>query len=554
MINPTKFSPNVRNQIVVFLLLVLSLGADSAWSQSSTIDPKNSDPIIDSIEIIAENVFDLSQSEYDNFLFRLANATHFVTRHTVIRRELLVRQGDRFDTSLVQESLRNLRKLPYFLKSEIEFVQGESGQNILKVTTSDKWTTAGGVSYHRSGGRSDIQIGIEEKNLFGYGMFMSHDYFVLDHDRNFYQGQVGDRRFLGRNFSLNLTFSDNPRAGRKSIIFSRPFYSLSQKHAFETNFTKHRTRIDYYDESKLGQEAVLVAQDQTSDTKLYLLNQYRVGGDKVKYYFTSTYSYLELKAKERVFLIDNTLIDTTLLPQVPSDSLYHALNLSLRVRQINFSRYRRLNRFFKTEDYNLGFDGSVSIGWGRSHKLRETVYTYFSVRPQYLIGSDSRLFIFQYIFEQWNRSEDILRHRTIIKFKGYQRLNRYNTFVIGAQFLSDRLIDPSGILYLDEDHGLRGYPAYSFNGEERLVINIENRIFSDIEIMTIGLGGAIFADLGNIWSRYQDPRLTNTSVSFGAGFRFGISRSSQAEVIRFDLAYAYQLKSWQISIGTGQYF
>lgn len=541
--------------IALFILLLPLWGSNLLGAEDQAVPNASteSEPIIDSVAIIAENVFDLSQPNYDNFLFRLANATHFVTRPKIIRRELLLGAGDKYDTSLVYESLRNLRRLPYFLKSEIEFIRGNAGENILRVNTSDKWTTSGGLSYHRSGGRSDFQIGLEEKNLLGYGIFMSHDYFILDRDRNFYQVQVGDRRAFGSNFSVDLIYSDDPRSGHLSFTFARPFYTLGQKYAFTTRFSKQRTRIDYYDDAVAGQEAQLSAQDRTSAVTILVANEFRSGGKNLKYSFVPSYGYVELIAKERVYAKDSAMIFPP-PPPVPVDSQYHAVTLGFRLQQIKFARYRRLNRFFKIEDYNLGFDGLVAIGWARFDKFNNTVYDYYALRSKYVIGSRSGLFTFQYSFKQWNNNSDVIRRVTVWSFKGYQKLNHLNTLAIGARFLSDRLIDRSGIIYLDEDRGLRGYPAYEYNGEDRLVINIENRLFSDVEILTIGLGAALFADIGNIWHRDGSPSLSETKVSYGAGLRFGISRSSQAEVIRLDLAYAHQIKSWQISIGTGQYF
>jgi hypothetical protein len=125
---------------------------------------------------------------------------------------------------------------------------------------------------------------------------------------------------------------------------------------------------------------------------------------------------------------------------------------------------------------------------------------------------------------------------------------------MAVQYLSNRLEDYSYTLYLDEDHGLRGYPAYAFNGEDRLVVNIENRLFSNLEILSVGIGGVAFADIGSIWSRESDPKLNDLQTAFGAGLRFGVSRSTQGEVVRIDLAYAPNRGAWQISFGTGQYF
>ena len=97
--------------------LLAAAGAILFFScHSLSADNKNDSlsPVIDSIEIINENVFDTGEPQYNNFFFKLANSLHFITRPGVIRRELLISVGEKYDTALAHESERNLRSLPYF--------------------------------------------------------------------------------------------------------------------------------------------------------------------------------------------------------------------------------------------------------------------------------------------------------------------------------------------------------------------------------------------------------------------------------------------------------
>lgn len=502
-------------------------------------------PIIDSVIIETENVFDLSEPKYDNFLFRLANKTHIVTRHPVIRRELLLGKGDPFDTALVNESLRNLRGLPFLFKTEIELVRGEAGENIMAVTTSDKWTTTGGISYHRTGGRNDIQFSLEENNFLGYGVFLSNEFTILDRDRNFYQGELADRRFLGHNIAVNLLYSDNPRAGQVAAAVARPYYSLKQKWSLEARFSNLRRRLDYYVNEELA------AQDRFAENRLQLLVSYRFGPNHWKFYFIPIYEYLDLKSRGFGLYIPEAAPN---LPQPTEDSLVHFFKCTVRAHQVKFAVYNRLNRFHKPEDVNLGLDARFDYGRAFGHAIKETLYHYLSYWSQFNASLGSGLFQVGLYQRQWIRNRARIREDINCFFKFYSRYHNNHTFVVGGRFYSIHLDDKSYTLYLDEDNGLRGYPVYIFNGEDRLIINLENRFFSDLEILSIGIGGAAFADIGNIWARDGRPTLDGTHYSFGAGLRFGISRSTSGEVIRLDLAYAPKRKTWQISVGTGQFF
>lgn len=527
---------------LAMIILCTSNGAADETDSSAAVF---SNPIIDSVEIRAENVFDLTQSKYDNFLFRLANKLHLITRPSVIRRELLLGKGDRFDTALVNESVRNLRQLPYLLKTDIYLEKGLEDENIMIVNTSDKWTTVGGVSLHRTGGRNDLQIGIEENNLLGYGVSLSNDYFVLEDDRDYNQVELSDSRVLGRGLALNIFYSDNPRAGSMSFLAGRPFYNLRQKWGCEILYSSLRRRLDYYVSENL------VAQEKSLRKRFYSKVSYRIGSNHLKYNFTPAYQYVDLDSLG-LNLYDSSA--ASLLPPPTEDSVIHLIQFTFRVQQIKFAVYNKLNRFHKSEDVNLGLDARFSYGHNSGSDFKHTLYHYFSYWPQYTFAFKSNLIILGIYHQEWFEDGRRFRRDLNCYFKGYSQYHRNNTLAIGIRYLSNRLENRSFTLYLDEDHGLRGYPAFIFNGEDRLVVNVENRFYTDLEILSVGIGGVVFADIGNIWSRNTGPSWDEMQSAVGAGFRFGISRSTQGEVVRFDFAYAPKRDKWQISVGTGQFF
>ena len=543
----------VNPALIVLFLISVFLCASVAFATTTGNEPE----VIDSVEINNENVFDLENPKFDNFLFKLANRTHFVTRKAVIMRELLLRKGDVFDTALVNESVRNLRSLSFLLNTEIFLKKGSLGENIMVVNTSDKWTTTGGVSLHRTGGKSNWQIGIEEKNLFGYGIQTSHDYFVLEDDRSFYQGQLNDNRFLGKPVAVNLFYSDNPRESSVNAGISRPFYTLNQRWGGGFSLLNSKFRHDFYNDT------VLIAQDRLKKNELWINSTMRLGPNHLKYHFTLDYIYTDLTKRGRKYNIaaivtesgDTISIDSAgLLPPVPNDSLYHYFQLTTRLQQVKYIALERINRFYKLEDFNTGFDTRIYWGTTVNSQVDSGDYQILGFWPQYTFYEGGVLCISGFHIKSWLRENLSFRRNLSAYVNTYTRLNNFMTMAIGIHYTQDRLRGKSITLYLDEDNGLRGYPAYGYNGEDRLVINIEDRFFSDIEILSVGLGGVVFADIGNIWNRDSGFRFSDCRSSVGAGMRFGVSRSTHAEVIRFDLAYAIDIKGWQISIETGQYF
>ena len=103
----------------------------NAWSAA---DADSAFPIIRSIQIDHKPVFtedERLQVPYLpdlTFIFRAANFLHIDTKEEVIRRELLVREGDPADPFLIEESERNLRALPYIREVKILSSPAPGGQ------------------------------------------------------------------------------------------------------------------------------------------------------------------------------------------------------------------------------------------------------------------------------------------------------------------------------------------------------------------------------------------------------------------------------------------
>ncbi|MEE9442902.1 MAG: hypothetical protein V3V99_09575 [candidate division Zixibacteria bacterium] len=547
----TKSVHQILNLFVSVLALSLTQHFNIAFAQTAD------QVVIDSIEIITENVFNLNDPRYNNFLFKIANKTHIVTKHSVIKREMLLGKGDVFDTSLVNETVRNLRRLPYLLKTEIYLIKGDNGENIMVVRTSDKWTTVGGVSLHRAGGRSDIQLGIEENNLLGYGVFTSHDYFVLEGDRNYYQGEVRDSRFMGLNYSAGFFYSDNPRSGQTIISLNKPLYNLNQNWGWNLSYNLNKQRLDYYIAE------ILAGRDRFTGKRLSTNFVLRYGPDNLKYSFYLGHTYTKLKPRQRFITSDSidfngNILDSAdilrLLPEKPVDTLSHTLELGFRLQQVNFNTYHRINRFQKAEDVNLGIDILVMGLLAYEANFKKPLYQRINLWPQLTIGFDKGYFRAGSNLSFWFSDGAWIRKYVKHYFKWYVKYHNNHTLAVNINAVFNHFQNHSLTLYLDEDRGMRGYPAFILNGDSRIVANIENRIFSDLEILSVGLGGVIFADIGNIWTRETAFSIRESKISIGCGMRFGLSRSTQAEIVRVDLAYAIERRSWQISVGTGQYF
>ena len=93
---------------------------------------------------------------------------------------------------------------------------------------------------------------------------------------------------------------------------------------------------------------------------------------------------------------------------------------------------------------------------------------------------------------------------------------------------------------LGEDSGLRGYDVRFFTGDRRLRINLEDRIFPEIDILSVRLGAVVFFDAGLAW--YHDDSISSSDFfrSVGFGLRIG-----SPELVRKSVSGSGLMSGWE---------
>ena len=244
--------PAAMTRYAAWLLTGIAITPATSQAQSPTSGATQTPRVVSSVQIQRENVFD--QSELTSWYTKAMNALHIVTRERVIARELLVREGEPYDSAMAAESARNLRNLGIFREVHVDSVRTDSGLAV-QVTTHDSWTTQPYASFKTVGTEVTWGLGLTEKNLLGLQIHASVKY-TSDPDRNTTDLATKlprlfkDRLGIGGQWEL---MSDGERA---RLVFDAPFQSLSGKQSFRTEFR-------YADESTLR---FFNGEEEASDT------------------------------------------------------------------------------------------------------------------------------------------------------------------------------------------------------------------------------------------------------------------------------------------------
>ena len=519
----------------------LSNAARGAANGTSTF---GADPVIRTITIEVREIFDEPDLGFFN---EGVNSLKVNTKEHVVRRELLFREGDRYDRFVLEESIRNLRSLPFI--TDVQVVPRFEGEFVdVTIRVRDTWTLLPYLSFASGGGTKKQSAGLAETNLLGFGKRVEALY-ADDEGRQKIEGVFEDNRLFGTRQQIATGYFDRSDGYRAVGYYGRPFRSLIEKRAWriDADFSDLVGRLfEDGDESFIFREnreflsAGYTIATGIPETAVY---RYTFGWDYVSSEFT--------QADEKDF--DDVDVDPSEVSNDPSmlaqDRRFSGPSFAVQRIVPDFFSSNFVDRFERIEDYNLGNDF-----YGR---LTYAADAFGSDR-------DTGLFVLSDA-DGWRLSDSSFARGKLGSVGRFDSedfsnvlidadLRLYN--IIGPQYLKDLYIgrytlvgslsstftedlDKDRQLILGASTGLRGYEDRAFTGEHRLLLNLEARVFFVEDLYRlISIGSAVFSDFGGTsdgaYGRIFQDELHG---DVGFGLRFGFNRSSGGGVLRLDLAF-----------------
>jgi outer membrane protein assembly factor BamA len=513
------------------VVLLFAAAGDPGWSQDaipSGPELEASGARIGRIRVSRFNIFDTTDPEEDYFLYRLANRLHVVTREDVIRRELLFREGEPYRHDLIEESERNLRALSvvYHVRIVPEAVHG--GLVDLVVQTQDTWTMRPSVRISRAGGDTRTGFSFSELNFLGRVKLLQLSH-RNDVDRSTDEVLYSDPRLFGTRFALRTLYQDSSDGLSRGLSISRPFFSLDSRWAM-TASGQHLEQT-----TRLFESGEDIAEFHQFSETLHLSYARSPGfrDDRV-FRFGFGYSY-----QRNVFSQDPGDEGFGIVP-IPENQKFSGPVFTFERLKARYVEVTYYNQFDRVEDFNLGNDFKLSLqaslrglGSSRGEML-------LSVSDSFGISLSRSTNLFYSVSLSGRTGEGEVRNVLFSQVvEAYYRATQRQTLYSRVAFDAGIHLDSQVQLLLGGDTGLRGYPTREFAGDRRLLLTLEHRYFSDLEILRlVRIGVAGFVDVGNAWYGTTGQRLRDLHSDLGVGLRFGVTRSSVASVSRLDLAYS----------------
>jgi hypothetical protein len=496
--------------------------------------------IIRKIEIVRKNVFDDKVESSNLFIYKWANALHFITREGVIRRELLFATGDSLDAERILESQRNIRSTQLIEDVEVKATAVGADSVDLEIVSSDLWTTKVSPMFQTGGGNSKIGFLFAEKNLLGTGQLIETT-GQAGTDQDGFSILYRNRREWGTRIAASLGYSDFTYDRRYLVQLEKPRYSLSVHSRYNVGFSRSEGTTRLFDEG----DEYFRYRYESDDAHAEAAYSF---GERSWIDLVATYDYAG-----RVYRRDAA--DTSFSHVVPPDEALSYPSLGTGVAYARYGVERYLDEAGTPEDLTYG--GAVRFMTGRASKSIGADYESWinSVAMRFLAKPFARLIVGASDAVSWQEYRGMSR-RIHHAAEGFMYFKTGATQVLAFHAMADfawRERSSYQIL-LGGDNGLRGYRYFRLSGDRMVLANIEYRFFVPLEILSVRLGGAAFFDCGDVWHPGERIDFAHVKSDFGVGLRLGLTKSSTSRIVSVDVAKSLTERGSFVTITSGLVF
>lgn len=521
---------------LLVLLLPLRLAAQAPVDSARATDSAATGDTLRAVELDRRDIFDPDET---GWVARVGNALHIQTRASTIRRELLFKPGEPFDSARIAESERNLRGLGVFRRVHIDSVRTDSGL-VARVLTKDGWSTKADWRFRSTGGEVAFTIGLVEDNLLGTASSAAVRYRKTP-DRSTVTLAFRRPRLFAGSVGLGLVYEDRSDGRLAGLSLEHPFYSLTSPRGFRFDTEDRDERVlRFFDGARTARDTLSHRFSLVRASAAWALR-------------ASSEGYLRLGVQGQVRREDfQPEASTAPFPKTVTGALGPYLTWS----RANFLVTRGYAGFAREEDVDLGLTMRLGVlaapkafGYERdgvapllSGRLGARVPGGFGYLEALAGGLYDRAGL---------DSGSVQLGATAVVQPGPRQVGILH---VEAGWLRNPV--PGSEFDLGLGIGPRAFRSHAFTGDRSYFATGEYRVtVADDFLGMIGLGVAGFVDHGGAWYAGSPKR---TGWDAGVGLRLGASRSTDTEALRFDLAHRFgndvERPGWVVTVGKGFVF
>jgi hypothetical protein len=470
-------------------------------------------------------------------LTKIVSAIHTTTRPELIRRFLLLHNGDACNELRRSESERILRAQPFIAEASVRLVKGPGDENVLEVRTSDEVALVLGVAATTA--QPPVRfVRVGDANINGEGIYLAADWREGKAFRDGYGGRFVDNQLLGRPYTLTAQGHVTPLGSNWSVDAMHPFYTDIQRISW-------RARAGADDD---------YSQFRATDTSTHSLrvrrNYFDVGGiirvgppGRLSLFGASLSGEDERPGNTPVLITDNGFAPDTSTELVNRyiDHRIARVNALWGIRDLGFARVSGYDALTGTQDFPIGFQlGSM---FGRSLSVLGSRDDDIFMSGDLYVGAVGHNNGLRVQMQSEGRRDNgkgqwdgILTSGRAIE---YFKLSPQHLSTLSVEFGGGwRQRVPFKLTLSDPNGGLRGFHGSDTPGGQRIVMRLDNRVFVGRPWNAADVGVGAFADAGRLWHGdipygMTTPLLASVGVSL-----LGAVPVRSARTWRVDLAYA----------------
>ncbi|MBI4575092.1 MAG: BamA/TamA family outer membrane protein [Planctomycetes bacterium] len=524
------------------LALVLAPGA---WAQT----PGGPGRRVGTIRVEPGHVFTTAQRA-ENPFFQAADFLHHRTRREVIAREVLLAPGDPYDPELVAESERNIRALDFIAWADIEEVFRPEGMVDLVVRTRDKFTLRAELSASQEGGETKQRVSLGETNLLGHGKELKLDRESRG-EKSVERVKFKDPRLWGSRWQLKAQAGQTDEGEDFALGVGLPFYSRDAPWALGADARYSADDQDFFDAGR----SVASADRRSQALRLEVGRSWGMRAALRRLHLVGEYEDSDFGRLEG---------SPPAGTRVPGDTQRIEASLEQELLlQPRFIEAEEIDQVDRVQDLAIGetLAGKAGLLDVREVARGEAHPGSWALRLSTLreLGGHA-LWTAGGLVEGHTRGGEATAWDGAGFVRAYYRGVPFHT--LAGSFTVDAVEVRDGLtrqLTLGEDNGLRGYEPRQLVGEKRVRLNLEDRIFTDLRLLSVRFGAAVFFDSGTAVRRSEDLAASDFINSVGVGLRMGSAPLIGDKVFRLDVAFPLdrvngEREGVSVSLSTGQMF
>ncbi|MCG8555677.1 MAG: BamA/TamA family outer membrane protein [Proteobacteria bacterium] len=476
------------------------------------------------------------------------NALHWITRESMVRRELLFAVGGRFRDARSEETMRNLRGLGIFSFVRIVAVRTASDTQVgVVVLTRDLWSLRLEQEFSGAGTRfNQLFLQAIERNLLGRNKRFAANFRLMP-----ISYRIGQRYFDYRVWGGTLLLSQRAglrfhrhshafEGGSVELSLLKPYYNLAQRFSCRLDVSAYRLiqrNIDSHgvrtwdDPATAAMEAIPVAYDDEGLEIGAAAGLRR--GDRFK---QSVSLGVGLSDRNVGFLPEPKLDQRQarafagrFFPRVRRQ-VFPSLGYSLWLTR--FATLRNLGTFGRSENVRTGPSVQARLSLPLRHFGSSTSSMVVRGFLGWIGASDEALL--ELALAGSARLEDgrAINQLLDLSVRGATPPWFFGRLVARARVEARRHDTNNTWVTLGAENGLRGYGLRAFYGvgKSRMRFNLEYRT-DPLVLLTVHAGFALFYDAGSLYSTLRNARMRHAA---GLGLRL-LFPQLNAYVFRFDL-------------------